>query len=187
LSSDFQRTLRRLKPGKYHAQLKPRSISELPFVGTAAELPNNLLYDTTVYIDVLQGRFPHKAEKILRAAGSWHSAVTESELAAACGLLNPGHSSTRQIIEQITTVINRRSEFRTLAPDREIWREAGILSGILGRLQGYASLDRRRVLNDALIFSTARKYGLTVFTRNIKDFDLLQQLVPSGRVLFYVV
>jgi predicted nucleic acid-binding protein len=41
------------------------------------------------------------------------------------------------------------------------------------------------VLNDALLFSTARKHGLTVLTRNVRDFDLLQQLEASCSVLFY--
>ncbi len=40
-------------------------------------------------------------------------------------------------------------------------------------------------MNDALLFATARKHGLTVLTRNTADFDLLQQLDPVGRVLFY--
>ena len=75
--------------------------------------------------------------------------------------------------------------YRTLATDSEIWREAGILSGTLARLQGYKSDQRRRVLNDALLFATARKHGCSVLTRNVLDFDFLQQLDPSGKVLFY--
>jgi hypothetical protein len=39
-------------------------------------------------------------------------------------------------------------------------------------------------LNDALIFATARKHGLTALTRNTDDFDLLQQLDPFGKVFF---
>jgi predicted nucleic acid-binding protein len=70
-------------------------------------------------------------------------------------------------------------------PDAQIWREAGLLAGILARLQGYGAGDRNRVLSDALLFCTARKHGLTVLSRNLKDFDLLQQLDPSGRVVFY--
>jgi predicted nucleic acid-binding protein len=56
---------------------------------------------------------------------------------------------------------------------------------MLARLQNYDKNNRKRVLNDALLFSTARKHGLTVLTRNILDFDFLQQLEPTGRVLFY--
>ena len=88
-------------------------------------------------------------------------------------------------VKQIIATIERRPSHRTITPDREIWIEAGILSGILARLQNYAAADRRRVMNDAMLFATARKHGLTVLTRNVMDFDLLQQLDPPVRVLFY--
>ncbi|MBZ5658395.1 MAG: type II toxin-antitoxin system VapC family toxin [Acidobacteriia bacterium] len=188
MSSEFQATLRRLKPGKHRAQLRPRTESELEFVGTTSHRPAKLLYDTTVYIDILQGRFPQQGEAMLRATEAWHSPVTEGELAATCGLLDPTHSQTREIIEQIAAVIDRRPSYRsyrTITPDPEIWREAGVLSGTLARIQGYGREERRRVLNDALLFATARKYGCVVLSRNVRDFDLLQQLDPSGRVMFY--
>jgi len=147
--------------------------------------PRKLLYDTTVYIDILQNRFPENGEPMLRAAEAWHSPVTEAELAAAIGLLDPGYPQPNEIREQISDGIERRPSYRTIAPDPEIWREAGILSGILARLQGYGRDHRRRALNDALIFATARKHGCTVLTRNVVDFDLLAQLDPAGNVLFY--
>jgi len=62
-----------------------------------------------------------------------------------------------------------------------------VLSGILARAQGYGKDQRRRVLNDALLFATARKHGCAVLTRNVVGFDLLEQLNPSGRVLFYKI
>jgi predicted nucleic acid-binding protein len=62
-----------------------------------------------------------------------------------------------------------------------------VLSGTLVRTQGYAREQRRRVLNDALLFATARKYGCVVLSRNVLDFDLLQQLDPLGKVMFYKV
>jgi predicted nucleic acid-binding protein len=185
LSSDFQRTLRRLKPHKHRAQLVPRSESELEFIGRTSRRPAKLLYDTTVYIDILQGWFPQEGEAMLRASEAWHSPVTGAELAATCGLLDPAHSQTPSIIEQIAAIIDRRPSYRTLAPDLEIWWEAGVLSGILARVQGYGKEQRRRVLNDALLFATGRKYGCAVLTRNIRDFDLLKQVDPSGGVLFY--
>jgi predicted nucleic acid-binding protein len=148
-------------------------------------LPRVLLYDTTVYVDVLQERFPATADVAIRAADAWHSTVTEAELIALCGLLKPDHAKTLETTRQITAVIDRRPTYRTVAPDREIWLAAGVLSGMLARLQGYGQAERRRVLNDALIFATARKFGMTVLTRNIADFDLLLQLEPAGRVAFY--
>jgi hypothetical protein len=38
-----------------------------------------------------------------------------------------------------------------------------------------------------LIFLSAAKAGLTVLTRNLSDFDLLLQLAPYGKVLFYTL
>ncbi len=187
LSSKFQGTLRRLKPDKHRAQLRPRAESELEFIGSSSHRPAKLLYDTTVYIDILQGRFPQTGEAMLRATEAWHSPVTEAELAATCGLLDPTHSQTLQIIQQVAAVIDRRPSYRTITPDPEIWREAGLLSGTLARTQGYGREQRRRVLNDALLFATARKYGCVVLSRNVRDFDLLQQLDPSGRVVFYQI
>jgi len=156
-----------------------------PFLGRTSDLPPKLLYDTTVYVDILQGRFPRETELAVRAADAWHSAVTEAELVAPCGFLKPDHPETANAVRQIIATIERRPAHRTIVPDREIWIQAGVLSGILARLQNYARTDRRRVLNDALLLATARKHGLTVLTRNTADFDLLQQLEPSARVLFY--
>ena len=185
MNSEFQATLRRLKPEKRRAQLKPRAESDLNFIETTSRKPRKLLYDTTVYLDILQNRFPQGGELRLRVTEAWHSPVTEAELAAAIGLLDPAHSGTRKIVEEITAVIERRPSYRTIVPDPEIWREAGVLSGILARLQGYGRENQRRALNDALLFATARKHGCVVLTRNVVDFDLLEQLAPSGSVLFY--
>jgi predicted nucleic acid-binding protein len=94
----------------------------LEFIGTTKQQPAKLLYDTTVYIDILQGRFPQHGEAMLRATETWHSPVTEAELAATCGLLDPAHSRTREIVEQVAAVIDRRPSYRTITPDAEIWR-----------------------------------------------------------------
>lgn len=185
MSSDLANTLRQIKPEKRVAALKPRSASGLAFLGRNSSHPSKLLYDTTVYIDILQGRFPRDGEVFLRAADAWHSTVTDSELVALIGLLQPEHPRTANTVKQIAAALERRPAHRTLAPDREVWLEAGVLSGLLARLQNYGATDRLRVLNDALLFATARKHALTVLTRNTADFDLLQQLEPTCGVLFY--
>ncbi len=38
---------------------------------------------------------------------------------------------------------------------------------------------------DCVLFVQALKLGFTVLTANIGDFDLLLQLIPGGRALFY--
>ena len=185
MSSEVEAILRRIKPEKRNKPLQRRPDSALEFIETRAARPAKLLYDTTVYIDILQNRFPKEGELMLRAVDAWHSPVTEAELTAACGLLDPGHWQTREIIEEIAALIDRRPIQRTVMPDQNVWREAGIFSGILARLQGYEKDQRRRNLNDALLYVSARRYGCTVLTRNVSDFDFLQQLDPAGHVLFY--
>ncbi|MFZ0707304.1 MAG: PIN domain-containing protein [Candidatus Korobacteraceae bacterium] len=185
MSSDAQRVLRRLKPEKRSKPLARRNATDLPFLDLNANLPPKLLYDTTVYVDILQDRFPQEGEIVLRAADAWHSTVTEAELVAPCGFLDPGHPETAIAIKRILETIEKRPAHRTIAPDREVWLEAGVLSGVLARLQSYSRMERRRLMNDALLFATARKSGLTLLTRNISDFDLLHQLDPSVSVLFY--
>lgn len=185
MSSELDRVLRRLKPEKRVSPLKLRHHQSLDFLDGCGSPPTKLLYDTTVYIDILQNRFPTAGEDVLLAAGAWHSTVTEAELVVPCGFLKPGHPDTPAALKAIFAVLHGRPGHRTIAPDREIWMEAGILSGLLARLQNYGQIQRVRLMNDALLLATARKYGLTLLTRNITDFDLLQQLEPSVRILFY--
>lgn len=113
--------------------------------------------------------------------------MTEAELSALAGLLNPAHPGTAQALQQVFATIERRPGHRIVTPDRETWREAGILAGMLARLQQYGKPEQRKTLNDALIFLSAAKQGLSVLTRNISDFDLLSQLEPRGKVLFYTI
>lgn len=150
-STDIQRSLRRLKPSTRREALSYREGSALPFVTAAKHFPG-LLLDTTVYIDELQGKLPPDVEFILRSTSLWHSTVTESELAALAGLLDPGHPDSGKAIDQVLASIEQRPAHRILNPDREVWREAGILAGLLGRLQHYGKKEQRKALNDALIF-----------------------------------
>jgi len=152
-----QRVLRRLKPEKRLTSLAPRDVRGLRFLAHTAELPAKLLYDTTVYIDILQNRFPEEGELVIRAADAWHSTVTEAELVAPCGFLKPGHPDTAAAVRGIIETIERRPAHRTIAPDREMWIEAGILCGILARLQNYGRMERQCVMNDALLVATAQE------------------------------
>ena len=144
-----------------------------------------LLLDTTVYIDQLQGKLPREVELSLRASSLWHSTVTECELSALAGLLNPTRPDSARAIDEVLASIEQRPSHRTLNPDRETWQEAGVLTGLLARMQQYGKADQRRALNDALILLSAAKAGLAVLTRNITDYDLLTQLAPRGSVVFY--
>jgi predicted nucleic acid-binding protein len=184
-SSAFQQSLRRLKPEKHLKRLAYRDRTQLRFLPSLKPPFPKLLLDTTVYIDALQGKLPDYVEIALRAGSLWHSTVTEAELSALAGLLDPKHPNTASAIAQVTGSIELRPAHRILTPDRDIWREAGILVGLLARLQRYDKNERRKALNDALIFLTAAKDGCVVLTRNVSDFDLLMQLDPKGHAVFY--
>lgn len=176
--------MRRLRAQKNIDPPQPRPKSQLIYLHQVTALPK-LLYDTTVYIDSLQGRFPRSLETLLKASDSWHSPVTEAELVALCGLLRPDHPDSPRVFAKIKASVESRRDYRIVSPDREVWASAGLLSAILARLQQRSRSDRILLLNDALLLETARKYGLTVLTRNVRDFDLLQQLEPTANVLFY--
>jgi len=184
-SSAFQQSLRRLKPEKRRKELAYRDRSQLPFLKNLKPPFPKLLLDTTVYIDALQGRLPDDTEIALRTGSLWHSSVTEAELAALAGLLDPAHPDTASVIAKVGASIELRPAHRILTPDRGTWREAGILAGLLARLQRYGKNEQRKALNGALIFLSAARNGCVVLTRNVTDFDLLMQLDANGQAVFY--
>lgn len=185
MNSSFQGVLHRLKSELFTAPLSYRATDGLPFAKSSGEQVTKLLYDTTVYIDGLHRKFPETLEPWFRVCEDWHSPVTEAELAYACGRLDPRHPDTANTLGAIKEVIENRPDNRILEVDREIWQEAAVLCGILVRLQQHEKSETSRLLNDALIFFTGLRNDCTVLTRNVRDFDLMLQVVPSGRVLFY--
>src|SRR5258708_19130977 len=185
LSSELWRSIRRYKPERHTRPLQRRADSELDFLEAIRVKPAKLLYDTTVYIDVLRDQFPVTGQLMLRAVEAWHSPVTEAELISAVGLLEPHNSRTRPVIDKIAAVIDQRPMQRTTVPAATVWRHASLLSGILARLRGFDKDQRRRLMNDALLVLTARRHGCTLLTRNVSDFDLLQQLEPAGGGVFF--
>ncbi len=83
-------------------------------------------------------------------------------------------------------MLRRAPAHRTVAPDDDGYIEASIATGIQARTQNLAAANRLRLLDDALIAATALKNGLVVLTANVADFDLLSQLQPATRVLYYL-
>ena len=63
--------------------------------------------------------------------------------------------------------------------------EAGILAGLVFRLCGLQPGQEVAALNDAVLYLHAMTNGQTVLTRNVRDFDAMQQILPDGRILFY--
>lgn len=169
------------------APLLRRDDGLLPFVGARAEAGQSLLLDTCVYIDALQGKTSPTIRDLISIRHVNHSTVAVQELMFAVGALDPADPRSRSVVGKIGRMIEGMPRHRLFTPDAEVLAKAAVYAGILSRNQNYAKDDRRRALNDGVLFLQAIKLGCTVLTRNIKDFDFLLQMCPSGLVLFYRV
>jgi predicted nucleic acid-binding protein len=186
LSFDLQRAERALKP-QARGALMARPAIELRWAEGEAKAGVPLLIDTTVYFDALQGRTPAAVDDLLRFRSIFHSAVCLAELTHAFGRLDPAHSGTRKALTALAAAIADIPRHRLFAPDTDLWGKAGMLAGKAFRL-GRIPRGReqaRKLLNDGLIYLQARKVGAVVLTRNVRDFDLLEQLAPGGAAVFY--
>ncbi len=101
------------------------------------------------------------------------------------GVLNPSDARTATVIDVIGKQIKAMPPHRIFAPDAEVLGRAALLSRILCRLQGYEKDGKLCALQDCVLFLQAQKLGLVVLTANVGDHDILLQLIPTGRVLFY--
>jgi hypothetical protein len=100
------------------------------------------------------------------------------------GVLNPSDARTATVVDVIGKQIREMPRHRIFAPDTEVLGRAALLSGILCRLQGYEKDGKLRALQNCVLFLRAQKLGLVVLTANVGDYDILLQLISTGRVLF---
>jgi hypothetical protein len=185
LRFDVDAALRWLKPQRKARLLKRRPDHKLSWITGVGGIGSPVLLDSTVYIDTLQGRSPPTLDTFITLRICNHSAVCLSELTHAFGRLSPIDPRSASALKVIRQTIRDIPAHRLVAPDTEIWGTAGVLAGILFRLGSYPAGAERKCLNDALVFLQGRKMGWPILTGNIADFDLLNQLVPDGRILLY--
>jgi predicted nucleic acid-binding protein len=185
LTFDLRRSLRRIKPHKFTQPLGRRRKEALPFVAVPPQPGRELLLDTCVYIDVLQGQTPTEVDALLQLRTLNHLSVCVAELAHAFGRLNPRHASTATALRVLMRTIADIPPHRVTAPTANTVIEAGILAGLVFRLGGFALGQELAALNDATLYLHAAVQGQVVLTRNIHDFDLMNQVLPDGQVLFY--
>lgn len=165
--------------------LTRRGDNELPFVNPSVVGGQGLLLDTSVYIDQMQDRSPQILDDLIAQRQVNHSTVAIQELMHTVGVLNPSDARTAAVIDVIGKQIRAMPPHRIFAPDTEVLGRAALLSGILCRLQGYEKDGKLRALQDCVLFLQAQRLGLVVLTANVGDYDILLQLIPSGRALFY--
>lgn len=184
--SELAKALRRIKPERRTGTLVRRQDCELPFVQAEQPLGPPLLLDSTVYVDTLEKTLPPEAERLIELSSLFHHTLVLAELSHLFGRLNPTHHNTAKHLAELAGVISDIPAHRlesTTSP--RVMIEAGILNGLIFRLGGFAPAQEVAALNDATIYLHALSRGYTVLTRNIRDFDLMNQVLPDGRVLFY--
>jgi hypothetical protein len=183
LSFDVSAALRRLKAQRISASIGRRPDENLPFVDEVRAGPE-LMLDTCVYIDVIQGRIPQAAAGLLTTRIVNHSAICLAELTHLFGRLDPKHAATADTLREIHGIIETDiPSHRITAPTTRVLGEAGMLAGLTTRLSG--RVKDHALLNDAVLYLHAQELGCVLLTRNVADFDLFQQLLPTAGLLFY--
>lgn len=173
-------------PASWRRGLAYRARSVLPYDGSAYPAGLPLVLDTTVYIDLRKvSRVPAAVAARISRDRVLHSAVALSELATALGLLDPAHPNTPTIRTAIEATLREVEPESVVAPSPDAWIEAAVVSGILARTQGFAGMDRRRLLNDAMMVISAAEAGAVLVSRNRRDMDLLLRFRPDARIWLY--
>jgi hypothetical protein len=165
--------------------LARRGDSELSFVNANRIGGQGLLLDTCVYIDQMQDRSPQVLDDLIAQRQVNHSTAAIQELMHTVGVLNPADARTTRVVAEIGKQIKAMPPHRIFVPDIGVLGRAALLSGILCRIQGYDNDGKLRALQDCVLFLQAQKLGLVVLTANVGDYDILLQLIPAGRALFY--
>jgi hypothetical protein len=165
--------------------LARRADAELPFVSEERIAGQALLLDTCAYIDQLQDQTPEIVDRLIATRQVKHSSVAIQELMHTVGVLHPDSPRTPRAVAEIRRLIRSMAPHRICAPDIDVLGRAALLAGTVCRLQGYAADAKLRALHDCVLLLQAQRLGLTLLTANVGDFDILLQLLRSGRVLFY--
>jgi predicted nucleic acid-binding protein len=185
LSFDPARALRRIKPQRNVGSLRRRPAADLSLVREPASAGPELLLDTCVYIDALQGHTPQFVDDLIQTRIVNHSTVCVAELTHLFGRLDPAHPGTKGALREIGRTIEDMPGHCLSAPSAMAMGEAGMLAGLVGRLSGAGPDAGRSLLNDASLYLQALERGCIVLTRNLRDFDYFDQILPADRVLFY--
>lgn len=185
MNFDLARSLRRIKPHRRAPRLHRRPDEALVFAERYEGTGTGLMLDTCVYVDVLQRRVSEPVRELLRRHITHHSTVCLAELTFAFGRLDPDHPGTEGALDALADTLDDIPRNRLTRPSERAFAEAGMLVGLAVRLGWESHGSERALLNDAALFLHAQEQGLAVLTRNIGDFDALDQLCPAIPPIFY--
>lgn len=128
-----------------------------------------ILFDSSVYIDVLrigEGIAP-LLQRWTRESPLWLSSVVLEELYAGAS------RADFRILEKLERDFERAK--RMLVPNLGDWTQAGKILARMAEKYGYERIGKARLINDALIATSAARVGVTVITANQRDFARLAE------------
>jgi predicted nucleic acid-binding protein len=148
-----------------------------------------VILDTNVFINALAGRGPPVLRALMQVSPRlFVAAPTRAELAWVRGRLDPARVGTDRILATYETVLALIDPAKVLVPTDAEWLAAGEMAGHVARLLAggriATAFDRVELISDALTAIMASRTGFTLITED-SDFDLMAQLLPGLRVLFY--
>lgn len=182
---DLNKIIRSRKPEKRHAQLTARPDTDLICANDVAGKGRIIFVpDSNIYIMDAAGILSQAAEAIVDQGLMFHCSVCLAEICAGIGKYSPSAVDWQQVADHYRAFFASIPSNRLIVPDAQTWADAGVVAGILARTQGFQTNQSKELLNDAVIYLSAAKAELPILTENKNDFDLLQQLVPSGRFVF---
>lgn len=134
-----------------------------------------ILFDTSVYISALRkgDQSILNLRRAARLGGQqtqplWLSVVALEEL-----LVGAVDAKTRKEFLLMEREFYRIG--RLLVPDRQDWILAGQILSKIGSKHGFDLVGRARMINDALIATSAARLGLTVLTKNPGDYQRIAE------------
>jgi predicted nucleic acid-binding protein len=174
-------------PALWTRQLTRRSDSDLPFDPASVAKGAAILPDSCFYIDAVKGLVPPSVAALVETPirRLLHSTVCRAELAAGAAKLPVADPRTPGSRARIASILARMPAENLVQPSAVAWDAAGALAGTLARTQGLAKGAHLMLLLDAAILLSALERNAVVITANVGDFDLLGQLRPQAKLLFY--
>jgi len=129
----------------------------------------SFLFDSSIYVNAFRigGEAPLLFQRWEQESPLWLSSVVLEEL----------YAGADRAASRILAKLERDFELtgRILTPNRGDWTRAGKTLAKLGKKHGYEEIGQARLVNDALIATSAARHGITVITANRRDFERLAE------------
>ena len=139
---------------------------------TAPSCSPAALFDTSFYIAALRSADTAALglRRIAQGGPLWLSAIVLEELYAGA------NARGRRVIERLERDFAKAR--RIVVPNLSDWTRTGQALARLAARYHYEQIGQGRLTNDALIASSAGRFGISVITANARHFAKLAEFLP---------